>query len=104
LQPGFRRRGLERRLRQRRPTVEALEERALLSTAPQLGAHGHELAHHAKKAVPGYQQTNLVSDLSSVGAKVVDSDLKNLWGMAFSPSTTPPERSRSILDFQPDVG
>ena len=87
-QQAFRRRGGERRLRQCRMTVEALEERALLSAAPHLGAHGHELAHHAKKAVPGYQQTNLVSDLSSKGAQVVDSNLKDPWGMAFS--TTSP--------------
>src|SRR4051794_34573577 len=88
LQQQFRRRGHQRRLRERRPALEALEERALLSAAPHGSAHGHEAARHAKKAVSGYQQTNLVSDLSSESPKVVDSNLKNPWGMAFS--TTSP--------------
>jgi uncharacterized protein (TIGR03118 family) len=87
LQHAFQRRGLERRLRQRRPTVESLEERALLSAAPHhLGTHGIEAAK-AKKAVPGYLQTNLVSD-GAVSAQVTDTNLKNPWGMAFSPTTS----------------
>jgi uncharacterized protein (TIGR03118 family) len=32
----------------------------------------------------GYEQMNLVSDVSTVGAKFVDADLKNPWGMSFS--------------------
>src|SRR5437667_4672316 len=71
-----------RRCRERRPAVEALEERALLSAAPHLGAHAHASVAHAKKAVSGYQQTNLVSDLSSQSPQVVDPNLKNPWGMA----------------------
>ncbi len=54
-----------------------------MSAAPHLGAHGLEDAKRAKKPVPGYQQTNLVSD-GAVGAQVTDSNLKNPWGMAFS--------------------
>jgi uncharacterized protein (TIGR03118 family) len=88
LQQSFRRHGRERRFRERRPAVEALEERALLSAVPHLSAHAHDDARHAKKAVSGYQQTNLVSDLSSMSPQVVDTNLKNPWGMAFS-STSP---------------
>jgi len=68
--------------------VEVLEERALLSATPHLGAHGHASLAHAKKAVSGYQQTNLVSDLSSQSPQVVDPNLKNPWGMAHS-ATSP---------------
>jgi uncharacterized protein (TIGR03118 family) len=63
-----------------------LEERALLSAAHPGIAHGHFDAKHGKKAVSGYQQTNLVSD-GAAGAQVVDSNLKNPWGMAFSTSS-----------------
>jgi uncharacterized protein (TIGR03118 family) len=77
----------KRRIRERRPTVESLEGRALLSAAAHhLGADGHELAKAAKKAPTGYTQINLVSDLSSMG--VQDSHLKNPWGMAYS-ATSP---------------
>ncbi len=59
----------KRRVHDRRPTVESLEERALLSTAAHHADHGHAMAvDHAKKAT-GYQQINLVSDLSSQGRK-----------------------------------
>jgi uncharacterized protein (TIGR03118 family) len=34
-----------------------------------------------------YVQTNLVSDLSTVGAVTVDSNSKNPWGMSFGPTT-----------------
>jgi uncharacterized protein (TIGR03118 family) len=77
----------QRTSRKRRPTVESLEARALLSTAHHLGAQGHALAAEAKKAPSGYQQTNLVSDLSSEGASVTDSHLVNPWGMAYSGSS-----------------
>jgi uncharacterized protein (TIGR03118 family) len=73
----------ERRRRERRPTVETLEERALLSAAPDPGAFAHHIAGLAKKAVSGYQQTNLVSD-GAVSAQVTDASLKNPWGMAFA--------------------
>src|SRR5262245_35506392 len=78
--------GRKRRRRDRRPPVESLEGRALLSTAHHPGAPGRALAAEAKQAV-GYQQINLVSDLSYQGAQVTDSNLKNPWGMAFSSST-----------------
>jgi uncharacterized protein (TIGR03118 family) len=73
----------ERRLSERRPNVETLEERALLSAAPDLSALGLHAARLAKKMVPEYQQTNLVSD-GAVSAQLTDSALKNPWGMAFS--------------------
>ncbi len=87
-QPSWRT-GRKRRLRERRPTVESLEERALLSTVHQPHADGHALAAEAKKAKApsGYMQMNLVSDLSSEGASVTDSNLKNPWGMAYSASS-----------------
>src|SRR5579875_3155823 len=73
----------KRRIRRQRPTVESLEGRALLSTAPHPVHHGHALAvHHAKKAVGGYQQINLVSDLQE---GLTDSNLKNPWGVAYLP-------------------
>jgi uncharacterized protein (TIGR03118 family) len=74
----------KRRVHDRRPIVESLEERALLSAvAHHHGDHGHAMAvAHAKKAAGGYSQINLVSDLP--GAQVTDSNLKNPWGMAYS--------------------
>jgi uncharacterized protein (TIGR03118 family) len=84
LQQPFRRFWGKRRSRERRPTLEGLEERALLSTAPHLSAHAHSDARNAKKVASGYQQTNLVSDLSSESPQVVDSHLINPWGMAYS--------------------
>jgi uncharacterized protein (TIGR03118 family) len=86
--------GRKRRPRDRRPTVESLEGRALLSTAHHRVAPGHALAAEAKKAPTGFQQINLVSDLSSEGASIVDSNLKNPWGMAYAPvSPTSPTGS-----------
>jgi uncharacterized protein (TIGR03118 family) len=85
-QPSWRRTH-ERRSRERRPTVESLEGRALLSTAHQLGAHGHALAAEAKKTPSGFQQINLVSDLSSEGTPTTDPKLVNPWGMAYSASS-----------------
>jgi uncharacterized protein (TIGR03118 family) len=82
--------GRKWRIRARRPAVEVLEERALQSA----GLHHSGRAHHdivdAKKAKVkiGYTQTNLVSDLSTAGALVTDSNLKNPWGVAFS-ATSP---------------
>jgi uncharacterized protein (TIGR03118 family) len=83
LQAELRQGGKTRRPRARRPALEGLEERALLSAAPHWGVHGHEAVRHRERA-SGYQQTNLVSDLSSQGAQVVDTNLKNPWGVAFS--------------------
>ena len=34
-----------------------------------------------------YAQTNLVSDLSTEGAAIVDPNLKNPWGVSFSPTS-----------------
>jgi uncharacterized protein (TIGR03118 family) len=34
-----------------------------------------------------FSQTNLVSDLTTVGAQIVDPNLKNPWGLAFGPTT-----------------
>jgi uncharacterized protein (TIGR03118 family) len=34
-----------------------------------------------------FRQTNLVSDLNTVGAQLVDPNLKNPWGLAFGPTT-----------------
>jgi uncharacterized protein (TIGR03118 family) len=34
-----------------------------------------------------FHQTNLVSDLTTVGAQIVDPNLKNPWGLAFGPTT-----------------
>jgi uncharacterized protein (TIGR03118 family) len=91
LQQGSWRTGRKRRLRERRPILESLEARALLSTAHHhLGHGGHAAVADAKKAKApaGYTQINLVSDLSSEGAQLTDSNLKNPWGM--SHSTTSP--------------
>ena len=52
-------------------------------------AFSSRLAAHAAggKSVQGfYVQTNLVSDLTSVGAKVLDPNLKNSWGLSHSPN------------------
>jgi uncharacterized protein (TIGR03118 family) len=35
----------------------------------------------------GFQQTNLISDLSNQGAQVVDPNLLNSWGLAFTPAS-----------------
>jgi uncharacterized protein (TIGR03118 family) len=72
----------KRRSRERRPVVEGLENRALMSGAHELADHTH-LAELAKKAMKGYQQTNLVSDIGGV-AQITDSHLINPWGISFS--------------------
>jgi uncharacterized protein (TIGR03118 family) len=72
----------DRRSRKRRPAVEGLEDRALMSAAHAPTAQEH-LAAHPKRVVSGYQQTNLVSDIAGV-AQVTDEDLVNPWGIAFS--------------------
>jgi uncharacterized protein (TIGR03118 family) len=76
----------KRRSRERRPAVEGLEDRALLSAVHDLAGH-ERFAARAKKTVSGYQQTNLVSDIGGA-AQITDSSLVNPWGIAFS-STSP---------------
>lgn len=70
----------KRRSISRRPAVEGLEDRALLSAAHDVTGHAHVAA---KKPESGYQQTNLVSDIGGV-AQITDSNLVNPWGIAFS--------------------
>jgi uncharacterized protein (TIGR03118 family) len=84
LQDNVLNRSLKRRSRERRPAVEGLEDRALMSAAHELTAHEH-LATAAMKAktVSGYQQTNLVSDIAGM-AQVTDPNLVNPWGISFS--------------------
>jgi len=72
----------KRRSRERRPAVEGLEDRALLSAAHDLAVHEH-FAVLAKKTVRGYQQTNLVSDIAGL-APVTDPNLVDPWGIAFN--------------------
>src|SRR5262249_20101706 len=79
----FQRAAPARRHCERRPAVEALEERAMLAAAPYSGPH--DLAEaRPKKPVPAYQQTNLLSDDSAQHPQVVDTDVVNPWGIAFS--------------------
>jgi uncharacterized protein (TIGR03118 family) len=40
-----------------------------------------------RRAENEFRQTNLVSDLSTVGAQIVDQNLKNPWGLAASPTS-----------------
>jgi uncharacterized protein (TIGR03118 family) len=76
-----------RRRCERRPALEALEERAMLSAAPHSDPHDVAQALPKKpKPVPTYQQTILVSDDSAQNPQVVDTDLSNPWGIAFSPT------------------
>ncbi len=71
----------KRRSRERRPAVEGLEERALLSAAHDLAVHKH-FAVPDHKPVSGYQQTNLVSDISGL-AQITDPSLVNPWEINF---------------------
>jgi uncharacterized protein (TIGR03118 family) len=74
----------KRRSRDRRPAVEGLEVRALMSAAHDLTGHEHlAIAAKTPKTVSGYQQTNLVSDIAGK-AQVTDSNLVNPWGISFS--------------------
>jgi uncharacterized protein (TIGR03118 family) len=74
----------KRRSRDRRPAVEGLENRALMSAAHELIGHEHfALAAKKAKTVSGFQQTNLVSDIAGM-AQVTDSNLVNPWGISFS--------------------
>jgi uncharacterized protein (TIGR03118 family) len=51
---------------------------AVAAPAASARTHGHDNE---------FTQTNLVSDLSTVGAQIVDPNLKNPWGLAFGPTT-----------------
>ncbi|MFI5457672.1 MAG: TIGR03118 family protein [Isosphaerales bacterium] len=72
----------KRRSRARRPAVEGLEERALLSAAHDLAVHKH-FAVPDPKPVSGYQQTNLVSDIPKEKAQITDPSLVNPWEINF---------------------
>jgi len=51
---------------------------AVAAPAASARTHGHDNE---------FRQTNLVSDLKTVGAQIVDPNLKNPWGLAFGPTT-----------------
>src|SRR5437879_12772385 len=60
----------------------------ILSAAPVWAAPArHGLRGDGGAAGTKVHQTNLVSDLSTVGASIVDPNLKNPWGLALSPSS-----------------
>jgi uncharacterized protein (TIGR03118 family) len=82
LQNNMLNRARKRWSRKRRPAVEGLEDRALMSAAHDLTGHEH-FAARPMRTVSGYQQTNLVSDIAGV-AQVTDSNLVNPWGISFS--------------------
>jgi uncharacterized protein (TIGR03118 family) len=74
----------KRRSYKRRPAVEGLEDRALMSAAHELTGHEHvAMAAQKAKTVSGFQQTNLVSDIAGL-AQVTDPNLVNPWGISFS--------------------
>src|SRR2546427_12128649 len=56
----------------------------ILSAAPVWAGHAREGQGGGGTRV---HQTNLVSDLSTVGASITDPNLKNPWGLALSPSS-----------------
>jgi uncharacterized protein (TIGR03118 family) len=55
---------------------------AVATAAPAASARTH--SHGPENE---FRQTNLVSDLSTVGAQIVDPNLINPWGLAFGPTT-----------------
>ena len=74
----------DRRCRKRRPAVEGLEERSLLSAVHSIHAHPrHDPSSHLR--ANAYQQTNLVSDfpkgVEGVNAQLQDPSLLNPWGL-----------------------
>jgi uncharacterized protein (TIGR03118 family) len=86
--------------RERRPAVEGLEERALLSAAHDLAVHKHfavppQPAHKhfgvPPQPVSGFKQTNLVSDIPGK-AQLYDPSLVNPWDINFPqlPGIDPP--------------
>jgi uncharacterized protein (TIGR03118 family) len=60
----------------------AVSTLALATAADASGKDSHR--HHSRLEV---RQTNVVSDLSTVGAPLVDPDLVNPWGLALGPTT-----------------
>src|SRR5271165_930825 len=72
----------KRRSRERRPIVEGLEERALLSAAHDLAVRKH-FAVPDHKPVSGYLQTNLVSDIPKENPQIIDPSLVNPWDINF---------------------
>jgi uncharacterized protein (TIGR03118 family) len=88
----------KRRSRARRPAVEGLEERALLSAAHDLAVHKHPAVPvHKHPGVPihlaasGYTVTPLVSDIPGM-AQIYDPSLVNPWDINFPqpPGINPP--------------
>jgi uncharacterized protein (TIGR03118 family) len=82
----FRRAAPTRRRCEQRPVLEPLEQRAMLSAARDSSPHHLTEARPKKPVITSYQQTNLVSDDSGQNPKLVDTNLVNPWGMAFSPT------------------
>src|SRR5271157_5819221 len=72
----------KRRSRERRPAVEGLEERALLSAAHDLAVHKHFAVPDAKP-VSGYHITYLVSNVHNKFGQpqpqLIDPSLVNPW-------------------------
>jgi uncharacterized protein (TIGR03118 family) len=68
--------------------VIAVAATGLTLAAPNVAAadDGHHGEHDNHQGL-GVQQVNLVSDLGTVGASVVDPDVKNPWGLALGPTT-----------------
>ena len=59
-------------------TVPAALAVAIAAPAASARTHGHDNE---------FRQTNLISDLKTVGAQIVDPNLINPWGLAFGPTT-----------------
>jgi uncharacterized protein (TIGR03118 family) len=60
---------------------------ALAVAVPAAVAVAMTVPAHAAGAGNDFHQTNLISNLSNVGAQVVDPDLVNPWGLALGPTT-----------------
>src|SRR5262245_15945258 len=66
------------RSRRRYGSITRLLLGLALTTAAATGVHAQ-----------GYVQTNLISNLSTLGAAHIDPDLRNPWGIAFFPGQSP---------------
>ena len=71
----------KRQSRKRRPAVERLEERALLSAAHDLAVHKHVAVPDSKPV--SFQQINLVSDVTKEKAQITDPSLVDPWEINF---------------------